>query len=53
MMVADEATVSLGKPRSALLEKVCAQTEVLVDMLSAEGGPAAFVNVRKDYLGRE
>ncbi|GAB7341786.1 hypothetical protein MBLNU457_g0116t2 [Dothideomycetes sp. NU457] len=42
--------VSLGKPRSALLEKVCAQTEVLVEMLSAEGGPAAFINVQQDYL---
>ncbi|KAF2150745.1 SPRY-domain-containing protein [Myriangium duriaei CBS 260.36] len=42
--------VSLGKPRSALLEQLCAQTDVLVDMLSEEGGPAAFVNLHRDYL---
>lgn len=43
-------TVSLGKPSSAALEKLCAQAEVLVDMLSADGGPGAFVNVARDCL---
>ncbi|KAG9724087.1 hypothetical protein KCU73_g13521, partial [Aureobasidium melanogenum] len=42
--------VSLGKPSSAALEKVVAQAEVLVDMLSSEGGAGAFVNVRRDCL---
>ncbi|KAI5198805.1 SPRY-domain-containing protein [Aureobasidium subglaciale] len=42
--------VSLGKPSSAALEKVVAQAEVLVDILSTDGGPGAFVNVRKDCL---
>ncbi|GAB7356069.1 hypothetical protein MBLNU459_g6685t1 [Dothideomycetes sp. NU459] len=42
--------VSLGKPSSAALEKLCAQAEVLVDMLGADGGPGAFVNVSKDCL---
>ncbi|THW69681.1 SPRY-domain-containing protein [Aureobasidium pullulans] len=42
--------VSLGKPSSAALEKVVAQAEVLVDMLSTDGGAGAFVNVRKDCL---
>ncbi|PSK49422.1 hypothetical protein B9Z65_8217 [Elsinoe australis] len=42
--------VSLGKPRSALLEKLCSQTQVLLDMLSEDGGPGAFVNLQQDYL---
>ncbi|KAF4553504.1 SSH4-like protein [Elsinoe fawcettii] len=42
--------VSLGKPRSALLEKLCAQTQVLLDMLGEDGGPGAFVNLQQDYL---
>ena len=46
----DDIIVSLGKPRSAYLERLCAQTEVLVDMLSVSGGPGAFVNVKEDYL---
>lgn len=56
MMVAYEmfphlhGLVSLGKPRSALLEKLCAQTEVLVDLMSSDGGAGAFVNVQQDYL---
>lgn len=46
----DVMTVSLGKPRSALLEKLCSQTQVLLDMLSEDGGPGAFVNLQQDYL---
>lgn len=46
----DVTAVSLGKPRSALLEKLCSQTQVLLDMLSEDGGPGAFVNLQQDYL---
>jgi len=42
--------VSLGKPSSAALEKMCAQTEVMCDLLSQDGGAGAFVNVSKDCL---
>nr|POE59283.1 ran-binding protein 9 [Quercus suber] len=44
--------VSLGKPSSAALEKLCAQTEVLLDATAYKtGGAAAFVDVRKDLFG--
>ena len=44
-------TVSLGKPSSAALEKLCSQTEVLLDETAAKvGGDAAFVDVREDFL---
>ncbi|EMC99168.1 hypothetical protein BAUCODRAFT_64942 [Baudoinia panamericana UAMH 10762] len=43
--------VSLGKPSSAALEKLCAQTEAMLDDTAARGGgAAAFVNVGKDFL---
>ncbi|SMR50717.1 unnamed protein product [Zymoseptoria tritici ST99CH_1E4] len=45
--------VSLGKPSSAALEKVCAQTEALLEETSgrsAGGGAAALVDVKKDFL---
>ena len=43
--------VSLGKPPSAALEKLCAQTEALLDETAAKtGGAAAFINVQKDFL---
>lgn len=43
--------VSLGKPPSAALEKLCAQTEALLDETAIKtGGAAAFVNVREDFL---
>ena len=43
--------VSLGKPPSAALEKLCAQTEALLDETAAKtGGSSAFINVRKDFL---
>ncbi|KAF2219081.1 concanavalin A-like lectin/glucanase domain-containing protein [Elsinoe ampelina] len=42
--------VSLGKPRSALLEKLCAQTSILLEMLSEDGGAGAFVNLQQDFL---
>jgi hypothetical protein len=43
--------VSLGKPSSAALEKLCAQTEALLDeTASRTGGGAAFVNVCADFL---
>lgn len=40
--------VSLGKPPSAALEKMCSQTDVLIEMLGAGGGAGAFVS--KDYF---
>lgn len=44
-------TVSLGKPSSAALEKVCAQTEAFLDeTASRTGGAAAFVHVKADFL---
>ena len=43
--------VSLGKPPSAALEKLCAQTEALLEETAAKVGSAtAFVNVRTDFL---
>ncbi|PPJ51286.1 hypothetical protein CBER1_08927 [Cercospora berteroae] len=45
--------VSLGKPSFAALEKVCSQTEVLLEECVGRTGPAAaaaFVNVRDDFL---
>ncbi|KAK5109339.1 hypothetical protein LTR62_007108 [Meristemomyces frigidus] len=43
--------VSLGKPSSAALEKLCAQTEALLDEAAAKGGgAAAFVRVCGDLL---
>ncbi|KAK4539730.1 hypothetical protein LTR36_010383 [Oleoguttula mirabilis] len=43
--------VSLGKPSSAALEKLCAQTEALLDETAGKtGGAAAFINVRTDFL---
>ncbi|KAK8211425.1 hypothetical protein M8818_003392 [Zalaria obscura] len=37
---------SLGKPPSAAIEKCVAQTEVLLDMVQANGGEAALVDLR-------
>lgn len=43
--------VSLGKPPSAALEKLCAQTEALLDEAGTKtGGAATLVNVRADFL---
>ncbi|KAK5134671.1 hypothetical protein LTR08_006186 [Meristemomyces frigidus] len=43
--------VSLGKPSSAALEKLCAQTEALLDETAAKvGGDAAFVDIGADFL---
>lgn len=43
--------VSLGKPSSAALEKLSAQTEALLDEAATRtGGAAAFVNVNRDFL---
>ena len=44
-------TVSLGKPSSAALEKLCSQTEALLDETAAKVGmDAAFVDVKEDFL---
>lgn len=42
--------VSLGKSSSAAIERLVQQTEALVGELAEDGGPGAFINVRKDYL---
>ncbi|ORY16556.1 Ran-binding protein-like protein [Clohesyomyces aquaticus] len=42
--------VSLGKSSSAALERLCQQTEALVNELAEDGGPGAFVNVKRDFL---
>jgi hypothetical protein len=42
--------VSLGKSSSAALERLVQQTEALVAELAEDGGPGAFVNVRRDFL---
>lgn len=45
------STVSLDKPPSAALEKLCAQTEALLDEVAAKtGGAAALINVKQDFL---
>ena len=51
MLITFSYTVSLGKPSSAALERVCAQTEAFLDETAAKnGGATAFINVRKDFL---
>ena len=46
-----DVVVSLGKPSSAALEKLCADTEALLDQTAAKSGSAAaFVNTRWDFL---
>ncbi|KAF2128100.1 SPRY-domain-containing protein [Dothidotthia symphoricarpi CBS 119687] len=42
--------VSLGKSSSAALERLVQQTEALVAELATDGGPGAFINVRRDFL---
>ena len=42
--------VSLGRSSSAALERLYQQTEALVNDISQDGGPGAFVNVQKDFL---
>ncbi|KAJ8105068.1 hypothetical protein OPT61_g10403 [Boeremia exigua] len=42
--------VSLGKSSSAAIERLVQQTEALVTELADDGGPGAFINVRKDFL---
>lgn len=46
----DDYAVSLGKSSSAALERLVQQTEALVTELADDGGPGAFVNVRRDFL---
>jgi hypothetical protein len=43
-------TVSLGKSSSAALELLIQQTEALVAELAQDGGPGAFINVKRDFL---
>ena len=45
-MIADRRVVSLGKSSSTAVERVYKQTVALVDLISEEGGPGSFINVR-------
>lgn len=38
--------VSLGRASSAALERVYRQTDALINEISYDGGPAAFVNLQ-------
>ena len=42
--------MSLGKSPSAVLERVIQQSEVMLRELGDDGGPGAFINLRKDFL---
>lgn len=42
----------LGRPPTAALENIYKQTEALLDVLSAEGGPASFVNLQATFEER-
>ncbi|KZF24307.1 SPRY domain-containing protein [Xylona heveae TC161] len=42
--------VSLGKSSSAALEKLCQQTEALINEISDDGGAGAFINMANDFL---
>jgi hypothetical protein len=42
--------VSLGKSSSSALERLTQQAEALVEVLAKDGGPGAFINVRRDFL---
>lgn len=51
-VLTDLLAVSLGKPSSAALEKLCADTEALLDETARKtGSSAAFVNTRWEFLG--
>lgn len=42
--------VSLGQPPTSALERLTQQTEVLVEILTEEGGPGALIDVREDFM---
>ena len=44
-MLTNGTTVSLGKSSSTAVERVYKETVVLVDVISEDGGPGAFINV--------
>ncbi len=44
--MADSRIVSLGKSSWTALERVYKETVVLVDVMSEDGGPGCFINVR-------
>jgi len=51
MLITVAVVVSLGQPASAALERLCVQTEAMLDEVAAKsGGGAALVNVREDFL---
>ena len=43
---ADNASENLGRSRSTAIERLYKETSVLVDSISWDGGPGAFVNLR-------
>jgi Ran-binding protein 9/10 len=45
-----DLTVSLGRSSSAALERLYQQTEALIDEISQDGGPGAFVNLQSNFL---
>jgi Ran-binding protein 9/10 len=47
LQVIDKVLGSLGKSSRAALEKVYAQTVVLLEDLRQDGGPGAFVSVQE------
>lgn len=47
---AEISLVSLGRSSFAAIERLCQQTEVLINEISDEGGAAAFINIRNDFL---
>jgi hypothetical protein len=50
MLTNDWRVVSLGKSSAAALEQLVKQTSVIIQDISEDGGPGAFVNLRNDFL---
>ena len=46
MLMANIGAASLGRSPTAALETIWRQTEALIEVLSQDGGPAAFVNLQ-------
>jgi len=44
--MANIGAASLGRSPTAALETIWRQTEALIEVLSQDGGPAAFVNLQ-------
>ena len=46
-MLTNGTTVSLGKSSWTAVERLYKETVVLVDVMSEDGGPGAFINVSR------